>query len=92
MEIEFDQHKDRQNLRQHGRSLAFAAQLDWEWAYCWKDTRFHYDEVRMNSLVPSESGLFFVAYVERGDCIRILSLRKAKNAERRLYARVFNFE
>lgn len=45
------------------------------------DSRFNYDETRMIAIVPLGDELFYVAFVERDDARRIISLRKANKKE-----------
>jgi uncharacterized protein len=85
MHIEFDPAKDVANLAKHGVSLAKAAELDWDHALVWIDDRFDYDELRMIALAPETSTLYFVAYVEREDHLRIISLRPATRKEVKHY-------
>jgi len=85
--IEFDAGKDRQNKLKHGISLSFAQHLDWGNGFCWPDARFPYTEFRMRGLVPGGEVIYFVAFVERSNGLRILSLRKANRNEERIYAR-----
>jgi len=85
MKIEFDDVKDRDNRTRHGVSLSQAVKLDWDAAMVWIDDRYDYDELRMRGLAPEGTVLYFVAFVERGDCKRIISLRKATRREARLY-------
>jgi uncharacterized DUF497 family protein len=83
--IEFDPFKDRLNLARHGVSLRLARELDWDAALVWVDDRFAYDEVRMIALAPSANTLYYVAFVERGDRRRIISLRRATRREVKHY-------
>jgi len=85
MRIEFDPAKDRANLAQHGVSLSLAADLDWDEALVWVDERFPYGELRLIALAPGTGILYYVAFVERGDILRIISLRKATRREVRHY-------
>lgn len=85
MKIEFDPAKDAVNVRKHGVSLALAAQLDWDAALVWVDDRFEYDEWRMIALAPETNTLYYVAFVERGDVRRIISLRQALRREVKHY-------
>jgi uncharacterized DUF497 family protein len=85
MEIEFDPAKDTANRKKHGLSLAMASELEWDDAHVWPDTRFFYDEPRFRALVSLGEAIFHAAFVERGDSIRIIGLRKASKAERTLY-------
>ena len=81
MRIEFDPAKDSVNRANHGVSLAFAEELDWDAALVWVDNRFAYDDVRMIALAPEASTLYYVAFIERGNVRRIVSLRRATRRE-----------
>ena len=85
MRIAFDPAKDAENQAQHGVSLALARELDWDAALVWVDARFEYDELRMIALVPKTDTLYYVAFVERGDVQRIISLRQATRREVKHY-------
>jgi uncharacterized DUF497 family protein len=87
MRIEFDMVKDTANLARHGVTLGLAERLDWGAALAWVDTRFEYDELRMVALAPENSVLYYVAYVERGDVMRIISLRRATRREVKHYVK-----
>jgi len=81
MYIEFDPTKDVSNQLKHGVSLAMAAELDWDAAWVWVDERFDYNEMRMIALAPKTEILYCVAFVDRGDVRRIISLRRANRRE-----------
>ena len=85
MRIEFDLAKDEANLAKHGVSLTLAAELDWEAALVWFDARFEYDELRMIALAPKTEILYYVAFVDRGQARRIISLRRANRREVKHY-------
>jgi len=85
MRIEFDPVKDKENLAKHGVSLALAADLDWEAALVWVDARFDYNELRMIALAPKTGVLYYVAFVDRGKLLRIISLRRAIRREVKRY-------
>jgi uncharacterized DUF497 family protein len=87
VKIEFDDGKDFANRRKHGISLALAFQLSWAKRLSWVDRRFDYGEVRLAAVVPLNEKFYFVAYVERGNVRRIISLRKATHKEELLYVR-----
>jgi uncharacterized DUF497 family protein len=87
MEIEFDPAKDVLNIKKHGVSLKEARALVWEEAYAWPDDRFDYDEYRMSALVPLGNRLYHVAYVDRNDVRRVISMRDANRKEVEKYAR-----
>ena len=85
MRIEFDPAKDSANRANHGVSLALAEQLDWDAALVWVDDRFEYDELRMIALAPETATLYYVAFVERGEVRRVISLRRATRREVKHY-------
>ena len=62
-----------------------AAELDWEAALVWVDDRFEYDELRMIALAPKTAILYYVAFVERGEVRRPISLRRANRREVKRY-------
>jgi uncharacterized DUF497 family protein len=85
MRIEFDLAKDTSNQEKHGLSLALAAELDWDAALVWVDERHDYGELRMIALAPETGILYYVAFVDRGEVRRIISLRKANRREVKHY-------
>ena len=85
MEIEFVPAKDRANRAKHGVSLVMAVELDWEAALLWLDDRVDYGETRMIALAPRTEILYYVAFVDRGDVRRVISLRRANRREVRHY-------
>ena len=85
MRIEFDPTKDASNRLKHGVSLAMAAELDWDAAWVWVDERVDYNEMRMIALAPKTEILYCVAFVDRGDVRRIISLRRANRREVKHY-------
>jgi len=50
----------------------------WDEALVWIDSRYEYDEIRMIGLVPEGNTLYYVAFVDRGDVRRVISLRYAE--------------
>jgi hypothetical protein len=72
-------------LAKHGVSLALARELDWEAALVWIDDRFDYGELRVIALAPKTKILYYVAFVNRGEARRIISLRRANRREVRRY-------
>jgi uncharacterized DUF497 family protein len=85
MRIEFDPTKDSANEEKHGVSLALAEELDWDAALVWIDDRFENDEWRMIALAPKIGILYYVAFVDRGEVRRIISLRRANRREVKHY-------
>ncbi len=85
MRIEVDSEKDAANRARHGVSLSLAADLDWDAALVWVDERYEYDEVRMIALAPKTNELYYVAFVDRREARRIISLRRATRLEVKHY-------
>jgi uncharacterized DUF497 family protein len=85
MQIEFDPAKDKLNRSKHGVSLALARELDWDAALVWVDGRFEYGELRMIALAPETETLYYVAFVERDEIRRVISLRPATRREVKHY-------
>jgi len=55
----------------------------------WIDERFEYSETRMIALAPKTKILYYVAFVDRGDVRRIISLRRANRREVNHYVESF---
>ena len=85
MRFEFVAAKDRANQEKHGVSLVLAVELDWDAALVWVDGRFEYGETRMIALAPKTGILYYVAFVDRGEARRIISLRRANRREVKHY-------
>jgi len=85
MRIEFDPAKDAANQTKHGVSLSMAGDLDWEAALVRVDERFEYRETRMIALAPKTEILYYVAFVDRGEVRRVISLRRANRREVKHY-------
>ena len=85
MNIIFDTVKDAANIKKHGVSLEQASQLEWSTALIWVDNRFDYKELRECALALLGDRLFYVAFVDRPEGRRIISLRKANAREVKRY-------
>jgi len=85
MRFEFDAAKDKANQAKHGVSLVLAVELDWDAALVWVDGRFDYNAARMIALAPKTAILYYVAFVDRGEVRRIISLRRANRREVKHY-------
>ena len=85
MYIEFDPAKDVANQAKHGVFLFVAIELDWEAALVWIDDRVEYGETRISALAPKTWILFYLAFVDRGEARRVISLRHANRREVKHY-------
>jgi hypothetical protein len=86
MKTTFDTAKDAVNTAKHGVSLALAADFEWAGVVVWPDERRDYGESRYCGIGYIGLSLFFVAFVDRADGRRIISLRKANPREVKHYA------
>ena len=89
MQFKFDPKKDKENIANHGLSLSFAEKLVWDEALVWVDERFEYDEIRMIALAPEGNTLYYVAFVDRDEIRRPISLRRAEQKEVKYYVKNF---
>jgi uncharacterized DUF497 family protein len=55
----------------------------------WVDSRYEYDEIRMIGLVPEGNVLYYVAFVDRGEVRRVISLRYAERKEIEHYVKTY---
>lgn len=85
MHSEYDTQKDAANLQKHGVSLALANEIDWSAVLCTVDDRADYSEVREVGYAVIRQRLHVVVFVQRGDTMRIVSLRKANKRELKHY-------
>lgn len=86
MKVTFDPAKDVANQAKHGVSLALAKELEWDTAVTWPDLRQDYGEPRQCGLGYIGLRLYAVAFVDRANGRRIISLRKANRREVNRYA------
>lgn len=82
---EWDDTKRRANLHKHGLDFADMVSFDWDTAYV--TLMDHPSEERWIALGFLNLILCFVVYTERGDHIRLISLRKATRKERDAYGK-----
>ena len=85
MNIEFDPAKDAVNVAKHGVSMALAERICWPDVLCMPDSRRDYGELREIGFAVIDERLYVVVFVQRGDTMRIVSLRKANRREVKLY-------
>ena len=67
--------------------MALATDLNWDAALVWIDDRFEYAELRMIALAPKTKILYYVAFVDRGEVRRVISLRRANRREVKHYVK-----
>ena len=84
-DLEWDEQKRAETLRQRGLDFASVALLDWDRALTAEDLRQEYAEQRYVTLGPINTRLCVMAWCWRGKAMRIISLRKANAREERRY-------
>lgn len=85
MRFEWDEDKNRLNIRKHGISFE-TAKLMFEGKFLrQRDCRWDYGEDRYISIGRVEGAVIVVAHTERGGRSRIISARPASRKERKAY-------
>ncbi|MEL4896721.1 BrnT family toxin [Crocosphaera sp. Alani8] len=86
MQIGYDTKKNQKNIVERGLPFDDVVFLDWEQALIRVDDRKDYGEVRYNAFATGEDGkAYSVTFTLRGDIVWIISFRRAREKERRLY-------
>ena len=85
MVFEWDEEKERENLKTHGIPFEAATRIFFDYFRMERrDDDSSEDEERWQTMGLYEDVLF-VVYTERADAIRIITARKAEPFERRIY-------
>jgi uncharacterized DUF497 family protein len=84
--FEWDENKNRQNIRKHGFDFADAEEMFYGILLFWPDVREDYEEGRWVGIGTIHGRTAVVVFTERGpEIIRIISLRKATRHESKRY-------
>lgn len=83
--FEWDEEKNRINLHKHGVDFTDAAQIFFDENRIERLDKFHSDDEDRWQVIGMVDDILFVVYTEREDRTRIISARKAKPKERRIY-------
>lgn len=89
MRFTWDEAKRKANLAKHGLDFADASRVFDGLVIRFEDKQFHYDEQRMIALGLLDAVVVLVVHVERGDVIRVISMRKGDKHETKLYFKAF---
>jgi uncharacterized DUF497 family protein len=87
VDIEWDEQKRERTLAERGVDFADVEHLEWPLALTREDSRNNYGERRFVTLGPIHGRLCVLVWCERNGAMRIISLRKANQRERRAYDR-----
>ncbi len=90
MVLEWDDTKRNATLNQRGLDFADIASADWSSALTDEDARVTYAEQRFVTMAPINQRLCVFAWCWRGEAMRIISLRKANERERKRYAKAIH--
>ena len=85
VKLEWDDKKRNQALAERGLDFADVARVDRDTAFPVEDTRVDYAEPRFVTMAPINNRLCVFAWCERGEALRVISLRKANKRERSKY-------
>ena len=92
MKFEWDERKNRTNIRKHGLDFADALEVFAGPTLIRLDTRRDYGEDRWIGIGITRSRVVVLVYTERddGETIRIISMRKALKHERKLFEKTIS--
>lgn len=87
MGYEWDPVKASANVLKHGVAFDAIEAFDWDAAIIGEDLRKNYGEARFFAVGPIEAVLHVVIFTRRASKVRLISLRRANERERRRYER-----
>ncbi|HWU99555.1 MAG TPA: BrnT family toxin [Devosia sp.] len=82
---EWDATKYETNLRKHRIAFELIYRFDWSKAALRLDRRHDYGEVRRLAFGRIDGQGYAIVYVVRGDKVRLISLRRARDTELKKY-------
>ena len=90
MKLEWDDKKRNKALVERDLDFADVARVAWEKAFTVEDTRLDYAEARFVTMAPINTRLCVFAWCQRGEALRVISLRKANERERNKYEKAIH--
>ena len=85
--VEFDPSKNDKNIRERNLSFERVAEVDFNTALIFTDTRHEYGEVRYIALCYLDNRLHVLCFTETTVGIRVISFRKANQREVKKYGK-----
>jgi len=85
MELEWDESKRQRALRERGMDFADVGHFDYDTVVTWRDDRRHYGEERFNSYGYLDGLLCTYCFTVRQGRLRVISMRKCNERERKRY-------
>ena len=90
VKLEWDDRKRNKALAERGLDFADVARVDWDTAFTLEDTRADYTEARFVTMARIHNRLCVFAWCQRGEALRVISLRKANERERTKYEKAIH--
>jgi hypothetical protein len=87
MKIDFNPIKNEKNIRERGIPFERVAEVDFNTALVFPDTRKEYGETRYIALCYLDRRLHVLCFTETGTGIRVISFRKANEREAKRYGK-----
>ncbi len=84
---EWDEAKRYRTLKERGVDFCDIERFEWATAISHEDNRANYGEHRVSSLGKIDGRIYVCAWTQRGENVRIISLRKANAREVIIYER-----
>ena len=85
MRITFDPDKNDRNIQDRGLAFMLVSEMDWATAYIGEDQRKNYGERRFRVLGCINGRLHAAVFTPRADKLHMISLRKAKSRDVKVY-------
>jgi uncharacterized DUF497 family protein len=85
VKFDWDPRKARKNKARHGVPLELVRSFDFDNAKIVEDDDIDYGETRLVGVGFIQDRIYVVVFVERGDLVRVISLRKADRKEAEEY-------
>lgn len=89
MIYEWDDNKNKRNVRERGIDFASVENFEWPNALILEDTRHDYGEQRFQAVGMINRKLHVMVYTERQQRTRIISLRRANAREEAIYEQTY---
>jgi uncharacterized DUF497 family protein len=85
MKYTWDEKKRKINVRKHGLDFAGAEMVFSGATFTFEDDRFDYGEQRFITMGLLRGVVVVIAHAERGETVRIISMRKATKHEQEIF-------
>ncbi len=85
MEFTWDEKKRKTNIKKRGLDFADAKMVFSGATFTFEDDRFDYGEQRFLTMGLLRGVVIVIAHTERGEAIRVISMRKATKHEQEIF-------